>query len=637
MDGLDTPRQQKLAPGLIQAGLGDYVDLWRWQTRLKNGTVVDDKAVRAFLTLHKDQVTANRLRYDWLGSLAARGLWADYQSERAALIWDPEPRLSCLDALARLNLVPADAMAKEAARQVALNTAEPHGDAGQMLFDALLAAGVLSPYAAIRALVEVDQLALVQRHASRLSPKDAAVLTQILKNPGEWLTLQAQQPDPRQAEFLVIALLRCAQENPSLAAGHATLLQKVMSAEQQGIVWGRIGYRAALKLLPEAHRWYGLGGAEVGKQGACREEVLAWQVRTALRAYDWKQVLKAIERMPEQAQREEVWVYWRGRALVAHKRTQEARQILLSISDRIDYYGKLAREELDLLPKPTPLPKEKVEKGKKAGRAMADPTPPGTAPEPTAKEVARIRARPGIQRARALLRLGMGAEAVREWYWSLREANERQLLAAAELAHSLGMVPLMISTSERTRKLVHLAQRYPRPFESAVARQASLEKIDPALMYGVMRQESRFSLRARSHAGAQGLMQLMPGTAAYVARSINLPGWKPGRTYEMEVNLRLGGAYLRMVREDLGDPLPLAVAAYNAGPQQVRRWREKLPRGVEGAVFIESIPIHETRDYVKLVMANTLHYTRLATGSESALKSLLGKVDPMPAGETVLP
>ena len=143
-----------------------------------------------------------------------------------------------------------------------------------------------------------------------------------------------------------------------------------------------------------------------------------------------------------------------------------------------------------------------------------------------------------------------------------------------------------------------------------------------------MRQESRFVSVAKSTVGAQGLMQLMPATARYVAKKLGLRDYHPSRVAEIETNVILGTSYLRMVYESLDKHPVLASAAYNAGPSRARKWRDPQ-RQLEGAVYTETIPFSETRDYVKKVMANAVIYTTLLSGKPDSLKARLGVVKPI--------
>ena len=127
----------------------------------------------------------------------------------------------------------------------------------------------------------------------------------------------------------------------------------------------------------------------------------------------------------------------------------------------------------------------------------------------------------------------------------------------------------------------------------------------------------------RSHAGASGLMQLMPATARWTARKIGLE-FTPEMINDPGTNLRLGTGYLRMVLDAFEGSQALAAAAYNAGPNRPRRWREGP--WLDSAAWAENIPFSETRDYVKKVIANATVYAALLTGEPPALRARLGRL-----------
>ena len=135
--------------------------------------------------------------------------------------------------------------------------------------------------------------------------------------------------------------------------------------------------------------------------------------------------------------------------------------------------------------------------------------------------------------------------------------------------------------------------------------------IDRALLLALIRQESRFKARAKSHAGARGLMQIMPGTAAFVTGDWSLYR-RRGRDQllDSELNLEIGQKYLAMLMgEDyFNGSLVHMLAAYNGGPGNVRRWRRELSEVKDPLLFIESLPAPETRDYVQKVMTNLWIY-----------------------------
>jgi soluble lytic murein transglycosylase len=118
---------------------------------------------------------------------------------------------------------------------------------------------------------------------------------------------------------------------------------------------------------------------------------------------------------------------------------------------------------------------------------------------------------------------------------------------------------------------------------------------------------------------------------------MNVSDFSPARVNERDMNLQLGTAYLKLVLDDLDGSPMLATAAYNAGPGRPRAWRSALTRPVEGAIFAETIPFNETRDYVKKVMSNTVYYAALFENRAQSLKARLGTVTPKAAGSTELP
>jgi soluble lytic murein transglycosylase len=219
---------------------------------------------------------------------------------------------------------------------------------------------------------------------------------------------------------------------------------------------------------------------------------------------------------------------------------------------------------------------------------------------------------------------------VREWLFTIRSFDDARLIAAAELARRAGVYDRAIYTADRTTRLHNFALRYPVPYHDVFREYAKTHGVDEAWVLGIARQESRFNTDARSSAGAAGLMQVMPRTARYVAAKIGLRNYRPKSVTEIETNVTLGTGYLKLVMDQLGHPV-LASAAYNAGPSRARRWRDA--KALEGAIYVESIPFTETRDYVKKVMANSVFYAALLNQKPMPLKTRLGAIQPPGASE----
>jgi soluble lytic murein transglycosylase len=167
------------------------------------------------------------------------------------------------------------------------------------------------------------------------------------------------------------------------------------------------------------------------------------------------------------------------------------------------------------------------------------------------------------------------------------------------------------------------------PYRDAVLKRTGEIGLDPAYVYGLIRQESRFVTDARSGVGAAGLMQVMPSTARWTARKLGIEGFSPAQLHDRDVNIAVGTGYLKMVLDDFGGSMPLAAAAYNAGPTRPRAWRNGPV--TEAAIWAENVPFAETRDYVKRVLANTTMYAAILTGQPQSLKARLGVVGPRDA------
>jgi soluble lytic murein transglycosylase len=345
--------------------------------------------------------------------------------------------------------------------------------------------------------------------------------------------------------------------------------------------------------------------------------MLAWKVRAALRSPkgpQWPVVLDTIADMSDQARAEPTWVYWKARALLARggdDRKQEATKLLQSIAGVRGFYEQLALEEL--------------------GQKVTPPAKPAPLTD-AEKEAARLN--PGLNRALYAILIGIRPEGVREWNYTTNlhrtgGMTERESLAAAQFACDKEVWDRCIATSERTKTEFDVDQRYPMPFRDAVVKRTQEIGLDPAYVYGLIRQESRFVTDARSGVGAAGLMQVMPATARWTARKLGIANFSPDQLHDRDMNIAVGTGYLKLVLDSFEGSMPLAAAAYNAGPTRPRAWRNGPP--LEAAIWAENIPFSETRDYVKKVLANTTMYAAILTGQPQSLKARLGMIGPRDA------
>jgi len=276
-----------------------------------------------------------------------------------------------------------------------------------------------------------------------------------------------------------------------------------------------------------------------------------------------------------------------------------AREMMSGIAGQMNFYGALAAEHL--------------------GQPIAIPARPAPL---TAQERDAALQNPGFARALQLIGIGLRNEGVREWNYTLRGMSDRELLAAAQLACDREVWDRCINTSDRTKAEIDIEQRFPMPFRDELIAKARDAGLDPAYVYGLIRQESRFVVDARSNVGASGLVQIMPATARWTAKKIGLP-YNADLIADRDTNLKLGMAYLKLVLDDFSGSQPLAAAAYNAGPGRPRKWRDGPV--LDPAIWAENIPFSETRDYVKKVISNGSYYAALLTGQPPALKARLGR------------
>jgi soluble lytic murein transglycosylase len=217
-----------------------------------------------------------------------------------------------------------------------------------------------------------------------------------------------------------------------------------------------------------------------------------------------------------------------------------------------------------------------------------------------------------------------------EWIWTVRDLNDQRLLAAAELARREGWWERAINTAERTKTLTNMDLRYPTPYENLLRARAREFDVDEAWLYGLVRQESRFNPSARSSVGASGLMQIMPGTARWIAGKLGIKGWRQGSEHDPDTNVNFGTYYLKQMLVQLDGSPVLASAAYNAGARRAQNWRSDVP--LEGAIYIDTIPFTETRDYVRKVMSNAAQYARLFGRQMESLTERIGVVRPRAGG-----
>jgi soluble lytic murein transglycosylase len=598
----DWRRLDALAPSLSGHVLARYVEYWQLKSRLDDAS---PEPVQAFFARYPDGPVTERLRVDWLKVLGKRGDW-----NRFALDYPPgageDTELACYGAQYRYQ---RDGAAALAAAKPLWFTGQSTPDACEPLFAAMIARGDLSladRRARFRLAAAAGNTRLAQSIVADLPATDRIAARDLLavdrdpqrslaKGQFAWKTASGR-------ELALYALERAARKDATEA--HAAWVQWRGHVAEGDRNYGnlRVAYHAARQLQPLANVWF----HDVHDVAPSPDEQ-TWRVRAALRAGAWSDVGRAIDALPTATQDEPAWRYWRARSLAAQHRVDEARTIYATLAASPSYYGLLAAEAQG-----------------------PSPALPVIVSNPLVVDEAALAAfgkRPDVTRAVKLAQLDARMESIREWNQAVRGMSDDALLLAAEYARRAGLYDRAINTAERTAVRHDYSLRYMTPFRAEFGNAAREQGIEEELLYGIARQESRFAADIVSSAGAVGLMQLMPGTARWVAKQLTVADYSPLRIANVDVNTQFGAFYFKYWQDKLGRLPALAAAAYNAGPSRAQSWRP-ASGSLEGAIWVETIPFNETRDYVKRVLANTVLYAHALDRPYVGLTQRLGVITP---------
>ncbi|MCC6196298.1 MAG: lytic transglycosylase domain-containing protein [Burkholderiales bacterium] len=595
----DRAKLAAIAPRLSTHVLAPYVAYWQLKLGLEDASPQD---VRGFLDRYPNSPLADRLRVEWLKLLGRKAIW-----ERFGADYAPPPgedvELACYHVLFAWNRDGESALAEAVPLWFTGATTPAACDPA---FAALFARGTLTVAdrrARFRLAVEAGNVALAQAIGSDLPGKDrvaAGDIAEANRDPLAVLTRGRFDWNTGGGRDLALfALERAARRDAGAARGPWVKWRGQLSEGDRKYGNARLAYYAARQLHPSANDWFREAG-----DAPLSAEAHAWRVRAALRAQAWDDVRAAIAAMPEPQQQEAAWRYWKARALIARGEPDEGRAILAALAGETNFYGMLALEAT----------------GQKY-------TVPVSAPlEHSQAALAAFAQRADVKRTKKLAELDMRPEMLREWSYITRGLADEELLLAADHARRVGLYDRAISAADRTRVRHDYGLRYLAPYRTDFEAAARANDVDVALLYGIARQESRFTSDIVSSAGAVGLMQLMPGTARWVAKQVNRTDYQPARIGETGINTQFGAFYFKYWLARLDGMPALAAAAYNAGPGRAQAWRPQAP--LEGAIWVETIPFNETRDYVKKVLANAMVYGLAFNTSALPLTKQLGVVTP---------
>lgn len=594
-------RYRQLAETLRAYPLYPYLRYAYLRGRLRQ---VPDEHIVEFIETYVDVPVARRLRADWLEALSGQEQWAtllrhmpaeegdiELECHRRRALYETGRSAAAFDGLTRLWLV---------------GHSLPR--ACDDIFSAWYRSDEFRPELAWQRfrLAMTEGNRRLARYLTRFMDEErrgwAGLWLRVHRKPGLIVTADHWPADQSATKAILLSgIKRMAWQDTqqaieawddNLTARHA------FTAGEIGEVERTIGLALAVRGDPAALSWL----AAVDRDASNRS-LREWRVRAALAQNNWYAVLAWRSQLEERTRESRRWRYWQARALEALNRRGQAEEIYLELALKRSYYGFLSADRLGL------------------SYSLNH--------EPMGDEIAGavdVKAYPGLLRARELFRLDRWVDARREWYHATRDMADWQLAAAAKLAQSWGWHDRAIMTLARTAHRDDLNLRFPLAHREAIVGEAKAQGVDPALGYGIIRQESAFSSDARSGAGALGLMQLLPRTAQHLARRLNVPLPHRQALLDPSTNLQLGMAHLRQMLERYKNQI-VAAAAYNAGAHRVEQW---LPREtpVTADIWAETVPYEETRDYIQNVLYFATIYDERMGAADNSLKRRMRPVGP---------
>ncbi|TAG48620.1 MAG: hypothetical protein EAZ30_05485 [Betaproteobacteria bacterium] len=604
-------RVQAALPKVRGHVLESYVEYWALRFDLSGASSTD---VERFIKKNEGSAVADRLRVDWLKQLGKTEQWDQFNRFGAGFETD-DAEVACY----RATIL---------SRDPSLTAAVPVGvwaerltEACAQSFAALAAKNRVSTddtFWRFRSSADGATLLAAQRTASALPdsarPSDE-LLSRAHSNPDILIKQVATGGNPSRAqrEAALYALTKLGRSDVAKARGVWLAHRSKFSDDEQRYAAAQLAYSSAKRLeTDEAITWLKRAGAE---QDLARlgDWQAAWIARAALREGLWGEVLRLINAMSTASnggQNDPTWRYWKARSLYELGDKPGALTIWTELSRDFSFYGLLAAEEIR-----APLP--------------APDTLKSGAVKPTPEQMKRFDQSASARRVLKLSELGLRADAAREWFSVVKEFGDTDSLIASEWMRGKGLWDRSINTAERTKLQHDFSLRFQTPYAEEIRKAATAVGLDHSLTFGLIRQESRFWAEAVSSAGALGLMQVMPATGKWIAQQLGVRDYRPSQLTDINVSTGFGAFYLKNALNTQSNSEVLASAAYNAGGGRARQWRDER-RALEGAIYTESIPFNETRDYVKKVLANAVWYAHLYGNGETSIKKRLGVIAPKP-------
>lgn len=550
--------------------------------RLKTAT---DREIESYIASNQDLPQIRWMQMRWLKQLAAKKDWATfakYYSEKLNFV-----ELDCLNGQRLLNDKQTDE-AYALARKLWL-TGQSQPNTCDPLFNAWVAAGKQTQedrWQRFELAVEGNNFRLASFLLPSLGKQSAQAqsMLQVAQNPN--LLAQSQNyrgTDAQSAQIIALGLRKLARKDNEQALkllAHYEKQVKFSEQDKLGIA-KQIGLPLAKRFDPRA-----LPIMQNYDAQFMDDSVSEWKVRLLLRQGQWQVAHQTINQFPETLASSNRWQYWQVRTQqLINPGDKKIKQQFASVANQRDFYGFMSADQVEqpyyLLNQPKTLAPQVIDK---------------------------VRNLPGIKRALEFAARNEIPEARREWYFVSQHISRNELIAQAKIAYEMQWYFPAIVNISTAKYWDDLDIRFPIAYQNEFRENAKQRGLLTSWVFAITRQESGFMIDAKSHAGAMGLMQVMPATAKETARRYGITLSHPQKALEPEVNIQIGTAYLSQVSDMFKGNRILASAAYNAGPGRVRQWlkgADHLPYDV----WVESIPFDETRQYVQNVLTYSVIYS----------------------------
>ncbi len=561
-----------------------------------------EKQIKHFLKQHSDSRYAGKLKRKWLYHLAKHKQWPLFLQFYNT---GNDTKLNCYNHLAQLNTGNKQAALNGAKNLWAVGYSQPK--VCDPLFAQLQQSSLFTQdllWQRFNAALQNNKVSLAV-YVKNLMPQTyhstAQLWLNLHKKPSRYMQQLLTQTKTAQSPFMFTHAIN------RLARNDITAAIKIWDANKQGFnidkkhadkLEKRLAFKLAFKRDSGAYE-------RLSQLSMSDTSSRAWRVRVALSEQNWQNVLTAIQALNDIEKNSEKWQYWLARAYLETDEIEKAQNLLSELSNNRSFYGYLAADRVNNLYQLSNNPINI-----------------------SAEKITELKNRKQYRVAFELMVLDRETKAKLQWWHALRQLNKNEIITAAKLAQQWQWNEIAIFTIAKAKYWDDIEIRFPLGYADKVHENSIQQKLNPVILFGLIRRESAFNENAYSPSGARGLMQIMPQTGRQIAKHFN-ERWRGNNSlYNPATNLKYGSYYYQKLLNQFDGNYAIALAAYNAGPERVKQWlpeTETLPADI----WIETIPFHETREYVATVLAYALIYQQRTRSNELSMNDLTRDIQPL--------